>query len=206
MTDKEFLQGAYKLENQQQTLDLYADWAKTYDQELADNNYASPVRTAQAMALCGADKNSLLLDVGCGTGVSGIVLKEFGFGNLHGSDFSDEMLEEAEQKGIYAELYKADVYEPFKFVEQPYPLMTAVGVFAPGHADHHALHAMIDLMPIGGLFGFSMNDHALKEGGYMDEINTRVMAKEIRIRFQEYGDHIPGIGLNSMIMVLERIA
>ena len=62
------------------------------------------------------------------------------------------------------------------------------------------------LLPIDGLFGFSMNDHTLDNPGYNEEIERMVKEKKIRIRWQDYGDHLPKIDLHSMIMVLERIA
>ena len=64
----------------------------------------------------------------------------------------------------------------------------------------------MDLLPVGGLFGFSMNDHTLKDPGYNEEMTRMIKAKKIRIRWQDYGDHLPKIDLYSMIIVLERIA
>ena len=48
------------------------------------------------------DKNSEIIDIGCGTGLSGqeIILK--GFKNIDGSDFSKKMLEEAKLKKFIA--------------------------------------------------------------------------------------------------------
>jgi len=42
-----------------------------------------------------------VLDVGCGTGVSGLFLRDVGFADIHGSDFLPEMLALAKEKDIY---------------------------------------------------------------------------------------------------------
>ena len=67
-----FLGTAYEGETVADVGKLYADWAATYDAELRDNGYASPARTAAAMGAHVADKSGPLLDIGCGTGLSGL--------------------------------------------------------------------------------------------------------------------------------------
>ena len=203
---KQFLDNAYGLARSGETKQLYKDWAETYDEEIMDNGYSSPVRTAQALAQCGAQLDAPILDVGCGTGVSGLFLKDAGFTDLHGSDFSPEMLALAKEKQLYTELHLADLRDPFEFVKTPFPTIAAIGVLAPGHAGPDIIQHVMDLLPVGGLFGFSMNDHTLKDPGYNEEMARLIKEKKIRIRWQDYGDHLPKIDLHSMIMVLERIA
>lgn len=203
---RQFLKNAYNLANSGATKDLYRDWAATYDEEITANGYASPVRTAEALVKSGAQLDGPVLDVGCGSGVSGLFLRDAGFTELHGSDFSPEMLSLAEDKGLYASLHQADLRDPFEFVTEPFPVIAAIGVLAPGHAGPEILETVIDLLTVGGVFGFSMNDHTLANSGYLSEVARLVQERKIRVRWQDYGDHLPGIELNSMIMVLERLA
>jgi len=51
---KQFLNNAYGLASSNHTKRLYKDWAETYDEEIMANGYSSPVRTAEALAKCGA--------------------------------------------------------------------------------------------------------------------------------------------------------
>ena len=60
------------------------------------------------------------------------------------------------------------------------------------------------LLPSGGCFGFSLNDHALEDGSYKDAIAKLADDGVAATVFEEYGDHLPGIGLNSLICVLRK--
>ena len=44
----DFLDKVYKAEYKDPR-DLYRDWADTYDNELAENEYTTPIRTAKAL-------------------------------------------------------------------------------------------------------------------------------------------------------------
>ena len=204
MTEK-FLDGVYDLKSADDTKALYKDWANTYDDEVKDNGYSSPLRTAQALDRCGVSKATTVIDIGCGSGISGHYLKEVGFKTIIGSDFSQEMLDLAKQKNIYYQLHLADFTNPFEFVKEAPHIVTAVGVMAPGHAQSSLITDVYDLLEIGGLFAFSLNDHTLDDPSYMERINLLIHERKIRIRWQEYGDHLPKIGLNSFIMVLEKL-
>lgn len=202
---KQFLTEAYDLENSAQTKNLYKEWAETYDAEISANGYASPLRTANALVKCGAALDAATLDIGCGTGVSGLFLKRAGFSDIHGSDFSPQMLTLAEEKAIYKKIYHADLNDPFSFIDTPFTTITAIGVLAPGHAQPDIIATVINLLPQGGMFGFSMNDHTLDNPGYESEITRLVKKRCIRIRWYDYGEHLPNINLNSMIVVLEKL-
>ena len=202
---KGYLDQAYELASVGQTMGLYKGWAETYDEEIAENGYASPRRTAHALLESGAKPGSPLLDIGCGTGVSGLFLRDAGFTDLHGSDFSAEMLQLAADKKLYKNLYNANLHKPFDFVETAYQTITAIGVLAPGHAEPGIIQSVTDLLPPGGYFGFSMNDHTLDNPGYEFEISRLVRERAVRIRWRDYGDHLPGIDLQSMIVVLEKL-
>lgn len=78
-------------------------------------------------------------------------------------------------------------------------------MLAPGHAEPELIQSVVDLLPNGGLFGFSMNDHTLENPDYESEISRMVHDQLIRIRWRDYGDHLPKIDLRSMIVVLEKL-
>ena len=201
-TGKQFLEHAYETDSSLSIHELYEDWAKSYDRELRENGYATPARVATAMAANVSALGDPMLDIGCGTGLSGEALKSAGFIRLDGTDFSGEMLAMAEQKAVYGRLLKGDVHKPLPVKAGDYVNASAIGVLNRGHAIPDAIETVLGLLPSGGCFGFSLNDTALEDGGYEDKIRQLVDAGVARVVFEEYGDHLPGIDLRAKVYVL----
>lgn len=204
MSDKGFLSNAYGLDSVSETRSFYDDWSDSYDAEIHANGYATPKRCAEALAQFATDKSKPHLDIGCGTGVSGEALQMAGFSKLHGTDLSPEMVALAKAKGIYQKLWLGDLAQPFDFDSGHYTTMSAVGVISPGHAPASALPAILDKLPKGGLFTFSLNDHALEDAPFMAEIATTLASERTQTLQEEHGEHLPGIGLKSTVYVLQR--
>lgn len=202
---RKFLDGAYGLEGAVKTQEFYRQWANTYDAEIAANGYASPTRTAAAMAAIVPDLTRPLLDLGCGTGISGKAFQQAGFTTIDGTDFSEEMLAAAKTKNIYRRLSKGDINSPIPAQKDEYSSIAAVGVFSPGHAPAHVIEQVLGLLGSKGYFGFSLNDHALEAGEFEHKIQELLVRAEIEIAFEEYGDHLPGIELKSKIYVLRKL-
>ena len=59
---------------------------------MVDWNYTAPQETVSVMKKYVFNKNSKILDAGCGTGLVGIELKKYGYTNIEGVDFSQNML------------------------------------------------------------------------------------------------------------------
>ena len=89
--------------------ELYASWAETYDEEVQKNGYVTPKRIANALKDVVIDQSDFILDYGCGTGLSGFALQAVGFENINGLDVSQEMVSLAEKKSIYKNL---KVFDP----------------------------------------------------------------------------------------------
>lgn len=204
MTKKTFMGAVYGLDSADKTREFYDQWSRSYDRELAENGYATPVRIAAALAKFISDKTMPILDIGCGTGVSGAALRAEGFTTIDGSDFSAEMLAEARKKGIYRELMQADASQPMPVEDGTYGAITAVGVFSPGHAGPETIDAVMAKLPSGGLFAFSLNDHALKIPGYGGRIMDHLDSGSASLLFREYGPHLPKIGLNASVHVMRK--
>ena len=79
MPEEKFLNQTYRLETQEETLAHYEAWAETYDEEITENDYAQPKRCATALAQYSTSKEVDVLDIGCGSGLSGLALSDSGF-------------------------------------------------------------------------------------------------------------------------------
>ena len=203
--NRKFLDEVYKLKNSDETIGFYKDWSNSYDQELFINGYITPLRCAKALQTVNANKDEKIMDIGCGTGLSGEAFKKLGFTNIDGSDFSNEMLQIAKSKNIYSNLILTNNKKPLNFNKGVYSNSAAVGVFSPLHAMPDMVSKILKVAKIGGFFVFSLNDHALENPGYKRAIMDLVDHGNAEVVFEEYGDHLPKIKLNALIFVLKRL-
>ena len=184
---------------------FYAQWAQSYDQEVGENGYVTPLRIAEALARHVKDLSIPILDYGCGTGVSGQAFQEVGFLTIDGVDISAEMLEVAAQKKIYRHL---EVFAPEtgpNLKLGAYQIIAAVGVIGAGAAPLAVLDKMMALLAPKGLLVFSFNDHTLEDPAYDGLVEDYVNQGQAVLHLKEYGDHLPKQKINSNIYILEKL-
>ena len=150
------------------------------------------------------DKNSEIIDIGCGTGLSGqeIILK--GFNNIDGSDFSKKMLEKAKLKNIYRGLFTLDLNENSFKLDKSYDAIIAAGVISPNHAKPECLKIFLNYLKPNGIIIFSLNDHAYGDKIFKTKINKIIETYKLKILEKKYGEHLKKINLKSWIYVLKR--
>ena len=195
---------AYGIKTQTDINTLYDDWASSYDDEVKENGYVSPMRTA--MALKGfVAKDAKILDFGCGTGLAGKALRACGFENIYGSELNPNMLALAKQSNIYKNTIQTTLETPFPDPVGTYDAITAVGVISSGAGPATLLHTAIERLNSGGLIAFSYNDAALNDESYPRAIEDAIENGTAEKLFEEYGDHLPKKDVGSMIYVLKRL-
>ncbi len=200
---KKFLDEVYAADRPRSVVDLYDAWADTYESELAEASYATPARIAAALAGTDTSLDTRVLDIGCGTGLSGQALVAHGFTLVDGTDVSAAMLAEAEAKQIYGRLWQTDPAAPLPVSSGEYGAVVAAGVVSPGAAPASLLGDMAGLLDTGGRLAFSFNDHALADDDYLAAL--RALADSgLRPIFEEYGDHLPARRLNATVYVFEQ--
>ncbi|MCM2562114.1 methyltransferase domain-containing protein [Lutimaribacter sp. EGI FJ00015] len=204
MTDT-FLNQAYSLSEGGDSRKLYAEWAESYEADLATNGYATPLRLARALARFAPDPAHPLLDYGCGTGLSGVAFEKAGFSTVDGIDVSPEMLDIAKAKETYRSTILADPDAPPPVTAEHYPMIAAVGVIGAGAAPLPLFDELMHLLPKGGLFAFSFNDHTLEHPEFEGKVNEWVDPAAARLLFREHGPHLPGKDLGAIVYVLERL-
>jgi len=203
MQTRRFLNDVYTKTDATNVAEFYDAWAGSYDGELSENAYATPARLAAALAATATPGDARILDYGCGTGLSGQALVAEGYTLIDGTDLSPRMLAEAESKQIYGRLWVADAQTAKTLAPGSYDVVVAVGVVSPGAADAGLLHDLAALLETGGRLAFSFNDHALKEVSYLDALRA-LPDLGMTMRYEQYGDHLPGAGLRSTVYVFER--
>jgi len=138
--------------DQQYIKNLYDGYAQTYDTHLTVTLKSQTPQliyqaTKQFTDLSQQDKT--ILDLGCGTGICGELFSA-NANTLTGVDLSDKMIEAAQKKNIYNDLYVADISEFLVDKENQYDIIYSSDV----------------LIYIGNLLElFKQVKTALKEGG-----------------------------------------
>ena len=185
--------------------ELYASWAATYDCEVQKNGYVTPKRVATALKEVVTDQSELILDYGCGTGLSGLALQLVGFKNIDGLDVSKEMVSLAEKKSIYRNLKIFNPNTEIPVHPEQYQIITAIGVIGAGAAPLRVFDDLFSLLPRGGLFAFSFNDHTLIDPNYEEKVNQCLSSGRAVILHKSYGNHLPKANLKSNIYILKKL-
>ena len=185
--------------------ELYASWASTYDNEVQKNGYVTPERVAKALKDIVTNQSEVILDYGCGTGLSCSALQAVGFTNIDGLDVSQEMVSLAEKKSIYKKLTVFDPSAKIPVHADQYKIITAIGVIGAGAAPLEVFDNLFSLLPPSGLFGFSFNDHTLSDPNYEGKVNQCLSSGQAIILHKSYGNHLPKANLKSNIYILKKL-
>ena len=204
MAKEKFLNQTYQLETPEDTFAHYEAWAETYDEEITENDYAQPRRCAAALAQYSSSCEINVLDIGCGSGLSGMALSDSGFKNIDGCDFSPAMLEKAMNTDVYKKLFLADINQELNIEAETYDAVSAVGVLAFAHIRTEALRQMLRTIKSEGLLVIGLNEHYWEGDSVGEKIRSLVEEGEVELLFEEYGEHLPGADIGGWVAVLRK--
>lgn len=160
------LNTAYALKTPQDSIDLYRDWAATYDADFATaNDYRYPAVVAELFAER-FDGAAPVLDVGAGTGLVGEGLARFGVTAVDALDISPEMLSVAMAKGCYRAPIRADLTGPLMIADATYGGLTCAGTFTFGHVGAEAIDELIRIGASGALYVLGINAAVYETAGF----------------------------------------
>jgi predicted TPR repeat methyltransferase len=177
----------------QYTQNLFDNYALHYETHMCKAlNYSVPQHLAKCLHQLLPEKTSNTLDIGCGTGLSGSVLREISE-HLTGIDLSSKMLVEAEAKNIYDDLFEIDAIAYLSEHKQTFSLITAADVL-PYFGELDTLFKQIKaaLMP-SGLFVFSIE---------ISETSDFILQKTAR--FAHHPDYIHALATQYDFNILEQ--
>lgn len=204
MNNKTYIDKIYQVDSDDEMREAYDQWADSYESELSQHQYCTPKRVAEALARHLSDFQAPLLDFACGTGLSGQALNHQGFTRIDGIDLSPNMLAQARKKAVYRSLNVCEPQSPFALGAEDYRAIVASGAIGAGAAPVECLSAAIEHLSPGALLCVSLNDHTLEDPRYEAIIEAAAKAGTIRILEDQYGDHLPNIGLGAKVFVLQK--
>lgn len=177
------LNDAYAVQTPDDNRALYRDWAATYESDfITPRGYTYHLGLVEVLAHAGPDLEAPVLDVGCGTGIVGVALRDVGFARIDGIDLSPEMLEQARTKQVYGSLVEADVTQPLAFDDSSFGAITSVGAFTHGHLGPEPLHELVRITRPGGLLAIGINAEHYEERGFAAVLNAMLDAGTITER------------------------
>lgn len=201
-----FLKTVYGVHDPVEVRDMYDRWAASYDTELIEENgYAQPRRCAEMLSRYLADRRTGILDIGCGTGLSGAALAEAGYGVIDGCDFSAGMLEKARGTGLYRRLFGADLNAPpLDAADGAYGAAVAVGVFGFGHVQPESLDDILRVMSPGAPLVIGLNEHFYDDGALTAKLTALGASGRIDRLAEEHGEHIRGTGVTGWVIAVRK--
>lgn len=164
----DFLKQAYTLKTLDDAMRFYNQWAGDYDKQMEDGlGYVSPGIIASKLAAALNNRNSRVLDVGCGTGLTSLHLHELGIaGPLDGIDINATMLEQAAKRGLFTTLLEADITRPLDIADCTYEAVICSGTFTLAHVGAEALDELIRVLKPGGLLACTVHKEVFDSQGF----------------------------------------
>lgn len=140
--------------------DIFDQYAPTYDGHMngglqckVPEMIERDVRAALGPRLAELD----VLDLGCGTGKCGMLFHDL-LGRMVGIDLSPKMVEQARQRGVYAEVYTGDLMQFLRELSGCFDLILSADVFVY-IADLDPVFCEVSrVLRPGGLFAFSLEE------------------------------------------------
>ena len=187
-TPEQLLARAYALRGDDpgETLQLYADWAETYDQTMLDGlSYRSPQRIATLAAEAVVHRDVRALDVGCGTGLLANSLRAEGFNRVDGLDYSAPMLAIAQREGRIDKAFLRDLNERLDMGTECYDMLVSTGTFTHGHVGAGCLPELLALLVPGGRLICTVHRDVWDEGGFGTGLQALTQARVAVVRSRE---------------------
>ncbi len=178
---EQFLKEAYATDDEVSQLAFYKKWAQDYDAQMMEGlDYLSPDKIAQALTRYFKQQKGLVLDVGCGTGLTADALVKLGYQNIDGLDYSPEMVTVAGEKRIYRELFIADLNQPLQFDDDSYAAIISSGTFTHGHVGPEPLDELTRILKPSGYLALTVHKDLWQQAGFEDKFENLIDINKLK--------------------------
>lgn len=167
----------------------YDDWAEDYDRTLRQWQYEAPEQVAERLR-AELEPEAVILDAGCGTGLSGQALAAVGFTTIDGMDISVHSLELARAHNVYRDLKCVDMQKPpLPYGDDIHDGLVCVGVMTYLPDGAAVLREFARILKPGGCIILTQRDHLFEERGFGDVLAE--LEKEGVLRESTVSDTMP---------------
>jgi predicted TPR repeat methyltransferase len=180
----------YKLKTTDEVMEFYDEWGNKdkYNKDMVDWDYTGPKETVNTFKKYTENKDILIFDAGCGTGLVGKELKKFGYNNFEGADLSQTLLDSI-PKDLYKKLNRIDLNQQIKVDDNFYDAVMCVGTFTYAHVKPNALDEFVRITKNKGLICFTINEGIHEEYGFdkkIEELEKKNKWKKIEFFKSKY--------------------
>ncbi len=149
--------------------------------------YLSPTMIAELLLQYLPRQQVKILDIGCGTGLTSKLLHSRGYQNLDGLDFSADMLRVADNRGIYRDLFEADLNQPLDIADGYYDAAISSGTFTHGHVGPEPLDEVFRILKNNGIFACTIHLDLWRSRGFASKLQDMIDQALIRCLYREQG-------------------
>ena len=184
-----------------QTFDTYS---ANFDASLARLEYKAPQLVSdELMRLTPADRRIDILDIGCGTGLCGPLVKPLA-SSLVGVDLSPGMLRKASLRNVYDELHEAELTDFMQRSNATYDAIICVDTFVYFGRLDEALVAAAAILNAGGYLIFTVERHTRDESS--DDFRLQHHGRYSHIHYYvEKAVSAAGLDVESLTPVVPRL-
>lgn len=191
--------------SKEELADAYAEWAKNYDRDLIDEmDYVAPFLACRMLEGYLENRQALVLDAGCGTGLVGSCLHQQGFEQIDGVDYSEEMLDQAATKEIYRNLTRVDLTTLLPIPSESYHAIISVGTFTCGHVGPEAFAELIRITKPGCFLCITVREEAWEKDGYRQSIEELEQQGAWQLLEATSADYIRQEGSHCRICIFQK--
>jgi len=168
-----------KGQSEESMITAYDDTADQYDKSVSDLAYSGPkVMSDRVCRLMGTRRDVAIIDIGAGSGIQAVEMKKAGFDTIDALDGSQGMLDIAETKGCYRNLFCKMMGTDLNIPKGSYDLAVSAGAFHEGHVPKTALRDMVHLVKPGGYIVNVMRESTPKLAYYGDGLEPYMTLME----------------------------
>ena len=183
--------------------DLYKNWNDYENDVINLAGYVGHKVTTDTLLKYLKNKQSKILDAGCGTGLVGQILYKNNYKNIVGVDFSQEMIDRALKKNVYQSLSLCDLTKKLEFEDGSFDAIICAGTFTCGHVGPEALNEMVRITKNEGYICFTVRKQEWEAAPYESIIQSLEGSKSWLEVERQTSDYNTQEGINCQLCLFQ---